>query len=272
MNDSPSSTTTADTDPAALPAPAPEPEALEAAEAEESAAAAEAVETAEAEETTEGVETAEAGEADAAADTTSTVVSGGDELSAESVVEALLFSTDAPLPANKLAQLVGVGDARDMRRHIDSLNRRYAQTGASFRIEAIAGGFQMLTLPVYASWLGKLRKARSESRLSPAALETLAIVAYKQPVLRADVEAIRGVAVGDMLVRLREMNLVRITGRAEEIGRPLLYGTTRRFLEVFGLGSIKDLPQVDELTSANVPQLKLVEPEVKDEPPAGSDD
>ena len=233
------------------------------------------MEAAEAAEATEAVETAEAAEAvgtDAAAETGSMLVSDGDELTAESVVEALLFSTDAPLPANKLAQLVGVGDARDMRRHIESLNRRYEQTGASFRIEAIANGFQMLTLPAYASWLGKLRKARSESRLSPAALETLAIVAYKQPVLRADIEAIRGVAVGDMLVRLREMNLVRIVGRAEEIGRPLLYGTTRRFLEVFGLGSIKDLPQVDELTSENVPQLKLVEPQVKDETPAGADE
>lgn len=244
MSDSPSNTTTTDADPTPLPEPdapptdatepAPEPDATEVAEP---------------------------------AVLNPTVVAGDTELTAESVVEALLFSTDAPLSANKLAQLVGVGDARDMRRHIKTLNQRYEQTGASFRIEAIANGFQMLTLPAYASWLGKLRKTRSESRLSPAALETLAIVAYKQPILRANVEAIRGVAVGDLLVRLREMNLVRIVGRAEEIGRPLLYGTTRRFLEVFGLGSIKDLPKTDELTSDRVPQLKLAEPEVKDEPP-----
>ena len=117
----------------------------------------------------------------------------------------------------------------------------------------------MLTLPVYDRWVSKLHKARAESRLSQAALETLAIVAYKQPVLRVQIEAIRGVAVGDMLVRLREMNLVRIVGRAEEIGRPLLYGTTRRFLEVFGLGSLKDLPKIDQDHPDAVPPLKVPE-------------
>jgi segregation and condensation protein B len=92
-----------------------------------------------------------------------------------------------------------------------------------------------------------------------AALETLAIVAYKQPILRADIEAIRGVAVGDMLVRLRDVNLVRIVGRAEEIGRPLLYGTTTRFLEVFGLSSLKDLPKLDADNPEAVPKLTLAE-------------
>ena len=90
-------------------------------------------------------------------------------------------------------------------------------------------------------------RAKQESRLSPAALETLAIVAYKQPVLRAEIEAVRGVTVGEVLNRLREMNLIKIVGRDEQIGRPMLYGTTRRFLEVFGLANLKDLPQVEEL-------------------------
>jgi len=117
----------------------------------------------------------------------------------------------------------------------------------------------MLTLPVYNNWVKKLQKARGETRLSGAALETLAIVAYKQPVLRADIEVVRGVAVGDMLVRLRDMNLVRIVGRAEEIGRPLLYGTTPHFLEVFGLGSLKDLPKIDPQRPDEVPALKVVE-------------
>jgi len=182
------------------------------------------------------------------------------ELTAESVVEALLFATDTPLSASKLAHLLGLGDAGDVKDHIARLNARYEQVGAAFRVEAIAEGFQMLTLPAYAPYLARLHKARAESRLSTAALETLAIIAYKQPVLRADVEAIRGVAVGDLLVRLREMNLVRIVGRAEEIGRPLLYGTTKKFLEVFGLRSLKDLPRVDELTTENVPKLALAQP------------
>ena len=169
------------------------------------------------------------------------------EVTPESIVEALLFSTDQALSAGKIAQLLGVGDARDVNRHVESLNARYDAGGSSFRIEMIARGFRMLTLPVYHPWLGKLHKTRAESRLSAAALETLAVVAYKQPALRADVEAVRGVAVGDMLVRLREMNLVRIVGRAEEVGRPLLYGTTGAFLELFGLRDLRDLPNDREL-------------------------
>jgi len=177
----------------------------------------------------------------------------------ESVVEALLLSTDEPLPAARIAQLLGIGDAGNVKRHVEILNERYAQCGASFRIEAIAKGFQLLTLPAYNHWISKLHKARADSRLSTAALETLAIVAYKQPILRADIEAIRGVAVGDMLVRLRDTNLVRIVGRAEEIGRPLLYGTTTRFLEVFGLSSLKDLPKLDADNPEAVPKLTAVE-------------
>ncbi len=105
----------------------------------------------------------------------------------------------------------------------------------------------MLTLPVYNERLSKLLQTRRETRLSQAALETLAIVAYKQPILRADVEAIRGVAAGEVLNRLCELNLVKIVGRAEEIGRPLLYGTAKKFLDVFGLGSLDDLPKDQEL-------------------------
>ncbi len=188
----------------------------------------------------------------------------GGEITAESVVESLLLATDDPLPATKIAQLLGTGDAADVKAHIEHLNERYAQTGASFRIEAIAKGYQMLTLPAYTTWIQKLHKARDDSRLSPAALETLAIVAYKQPILRADVEAIRGVAVGDMLVRLRDMGLVRIVGRAEEVGRPLLYGTTTKFLDVFGLASLKDLPKVDADQPDVVPKIKLAESSGRD--------
>jgi segregation and condensation protein B len=176
----------------------------------------------------------------------------------EAIVEALLLASDEPLPPAKLALLLGRGDVADIKEYVANLNQRYEAAGASFRIEAIAKGYQILTLPIYDRWVQKLHKARADSRLSAAALETLAIVAYKQPVLRADVEAIRGVAVGDMLVRLREMNLVRIVGRAEEIGRPLLYGTTNRFLEVFGLGSLKDLPKLDDDRAPSLPPLRVV--------------
>lgn len=182
-----------------------------------------------------------------------------EEITVESVVEAVLLSTDAPLSGSKLARIVGTGDARDVKQHIATLNERYTQMATSFRIQEIAKGYQILTLPQYNHWVQKLHKSRAESRLSPAALETLAVVAYKQPVLRAVIESIRGVAVGDMLVRLRDVNLVKIVGRAEEIGRPLLYGTTNRFLEVFGLASLKDLPPIDDTVSGTVPQLRPVE-------------
>lgn len=165
------------------------------------------------------------------------------------VVEAILFASDSTLPAAKIASILGVGDARDVRKHVAALNAEYADRQAAFRIEEIAGGFQMMTLPAYNTWLTKLLRTRQESKLSQAAMETLAIVAYKQPCTRADIEAIRGVAAGDMLNRLREANLVKIVGRAEDLGRPLLYGTTRHFLEIFGLAALEDLPQVEALSS-----------------------
>ncbi len=169
------------------------------------------------------------------------------EITPRRIVEALLFATDTPLPAAKIAQVLGVGSARDVRDHVAALNETYEAIGAAFRIEEIAGGYQMLTLPEFNVWLGRLLRARQDGKLSGAALETLAIVAYKQPVTRAEIESIRGVAAGDLLARLRDLNLVKIVGRAEDLGRPLLYGTTRRFLEVFGLGSLEDLPKVESL-------------------------
>lgn len=180
------------------------------------------------------------------------VPSGGPvvKVTTESIVEAILFATDAPLPAGKIAQIMGTGDAKSVKRHIATLNHHYGEAGRSFRIEEIAKGYQMLTVPAYNAWVSKVLRSRGETKLSAAAMETLAIIAYKQPILRADIEAIRGVAAGEVVNRLREMNLVKIVGRAEELGRPMLYGTTRRFLEVFGLSSLDDLPSMDALTPA----------------------
>ncbi len=181
-----------------------------------------------------------------------------EEVSPEAIVEALLMSSDDSLSGGKIAQILGVGTASDVKNHVEALNERYEREGASFRVELIAKGYQIMTQPTYDRWISKLFKARSDSRLSPALLETLAIVAYKQPVLRAEVEAVRGVACGEMLSRLRDVNLARIVGRAEEIGRPLLYGTTTKFLEVFGLSSLKDLPKIDDDKADSIPALKAV--------------
>jgi len=163
------------------------------------------------------------------------------------VVEAVLMAADAPITAQKIAGIMGTCTGREVKKHIEALNEQYDEWGVAFRIEQLAGGYQILTQPLYNTWLKKLLRVRAETKLTGASMETLAIVAYKQPCTRADVEAVRGVAVGDGLNRLREMNLVKIVGRAEDLGRPILYGTTRRFLEVFGLGSLDDLPQVEAL-------------------------
>jgi len=164
----------------------------------------------------------------------------------ESVVEAVLFASDEPLSEDRLADIVAI-TPKQVRENIKILNDKYQQNNNAFRIEQIAGGYQMQTLPPYSLWLKKLIRVRSDNKLTPATLETLAIIAYKQPIIRADIESIRGVAVGDIIRNLMEKGLVRITGRAEVLGRPMLYGTTKKFLEVFGLNSLKDLPKVEEL-------------------------
>ncbi len=162
-------------------------------------------------------------------------------------VEAALLTIDRPIAPARLAELLSAPDAAAINQAVAALNELYEQTGRSFRVEQVAGGWQLLTLPRFAEVLAAIHRSRQDNRLSPAALETLAIVAYKQPILRAQIESIRGVACGEVLRSLMDRHLVKIVGRAEEIGRPMLYGTTKQFLEVFGLSSIKDLPQVEEL-------------------------
>lgn len=169
-----------------------------------------------------------------------------DEPTIESVIEAMLFASDEPLTDSRLASIVET-TAKQVRRCIEALNAKYERNHNAFRIEPIAGGYQMLTMDIYNSWLKKMLRARSDSKLSPAAMETLAIIAYKQPVIRADIEAIRGVAVGEVIRSLMYKGLVKIAGRAEILGRPMLYGTTKKFLEVFGLNCLKDLPKAEEL-------------------------
>lgn len=180
----------------------------------------------------------------------------GAEVTNVQIIEAILFSSDSPLTPGKLASVLGLLSPKQVREIIDDLNAHYEKGNSSFRIEHIAGGYQMMTKPEFAPYLRQLYKVRSEGKLSTAALETLAIVAYKQPVVRAEVEAIRGVACGEMIRSLMEKGLIKIVGRAEELGRPMLYGTTKRFLQLFGLPSLNDLPNVPELV---LPREKPVE-------------
>ncbi len=176
----------------------------------------------------------------------------------EQIIEALLFSADAPLSAARLGELSGVGNVTRVRLLIADLNDKYRDARLAFRVEEIARGYQMLTLPQFRPWIAKLNRQQAQTRLSAAALEALAIVAYKQPVIRAEIEAIRGVASGEVLNRLRDLGLVKIVGRAEIVGRPLMYGTTRKFLDVFGLADLDDLPPMESLSirrpAANTPE------------------
>lgn len=161
-------------------------------------------------------------------------------------LEAVLLVADEPLNARRLAQVAGLKDGNDARKVIRKLQSLYDQDGTAFQIEELAGGFQLFTRPAFHHWLARLRRSNNELRLSPAARETLAIVAYRQPIMRADIEAIRGVQCGEILRLLMEKGLIRIAGRHDSLGRPVLYGTTKKFMQVFGLKSLRDLPQSEK--------------------------
>ena len=148
----------------------------------------------------------------------------------------------------RLAELMELPTPTPIRKAIKALNAEYAESGRSFRVEQVAGGYQLLTLPEYGEYLRNLHQREADSKLTKAALETLAIIAYKQPTLRAEIESIRGVQCGETIRSLMEKHLVKIAGRAEEPGRPILYGTTKRFLELFGLNSLNELPKPEELS------------------------
>jgi segregation and condensation protein B len=162
-------------------------------------------------------------------------------------VEAALFAADEPLTVRRLAQAAGLGDVAEVRRLVRRLQSFYEEGESAFEVEEVAGGFQLLTRPEFHPWLARLRRAGNELRLSAPARETLAIVAYRQPIARADVESIRGVQCGEVLRQLMEKGLVRIAGRDDSLGRPVLYGTTKKFLQAFGLKTLRDLPQAGEL-------------------------
>ncbi len=162
-------------------------------------------------------------------------------------VEAALLVTDAPLTLRRLTQLATLADLIEARRLVDQLNMAYDRDGSAFRIERVASGYRLLTRPQFAFWLGKVHHRQAELKLSPPALETLAIVAYRQPATRAEIESIRRVQCAEMLKQLMDRSLVRICGEENSLGRPFLYGTTRQFLELFGLRDLGDLPSADSL-------------------------
>jgi len=174
-----------------------------------------------------------------------------------STVEALILASPEPLPARKIAQVIDDLSPAKVSQAVAELNNRYAEAGISFRIREIAGGYQFYIMPEYAGYVEELFTRRRLLRLTRAALETVAIVAYRQPVSKTEIEHVRGVASDGVLHNLLDKKLVTITGRASTVGKPLQYGTTDEFLKFFGLRSLDDLPrmsEIEELLAATEPQ------------------
>ncbi|MCK4560857.1 MAG: SMC-Scp complex subunit ScpB [Calditrichia bacterium] len=190
----------------------------------------------------------------------------------KNIIEALLFASDTPITIQKLKEILEVDSVKDIREGIDDLQNHYLQTESAMTIIEVAGGFQIASREGYASYVQKLYKGRQASRLTQRALETLAIIAYKQPITKHEMENIRGVNVDGVVKTLLERNLVSIEGREKAPGNPLLYGTTKYFLEYFGLKSLESLPKLKEidellkeddkfLESLDQVALKQLEPE-----------
>ncbi|MBN1885640.1 MAG: SMC-Scp complex subunit ScpB [Candidatus Krumholzibacteriota bacterium] len=193
-------------------------------------------------------------------------------------IEALLFASDAPLPAARISAITGDTPTKDIREAIGALERWYRGSSRSFGIVEVAGGYQLTTLPEYAGIVGNLFRARRKMRLSQPALETLAIVAYKQPLSRVQIEEIRGVNCDGVISTLVERELITITGRGEGVGRPYLYSTTRKFLEYLGLKDFRDLPALEELEKEieridliPAPEAEGAAPEGEENDPADAD-
>ncbi len=166
------------------------------------------------------------------------------------IIEAILFASDVPVEVDKLMKIVdGFTDESELIEILESLNREFEKNGRTFRVIEVAGGFQLETLPQYGQFIEKLYHTRIRPKLSRPSLETLAIVAYKQPISKAEIDALRGVDSDASIRTLQNRDLIEIVGRGDSIGKPLLYGTTMEFLRYFGLKEIKDLPGADELAS-----------------------
>lgn len=178
-----------------------------------------------------------------------------DRKEAKKIIEAIFFVSDKPVSIMTLKDVLKDIEPTDIRTYIEELNSEYNASDRSFNIREIAGGFQMLTDPVYSTWISSLYK-RPPDRLTNPALETLAIIAYKQPLTRSDIEIIRGVNVDGVLHTLEERSLIRTKGRVDAPGRPILYGTTNEFLQHFGLKSLEDLPKLKEFQESDLDFVK----------------
>ena len=175
------------------------------------------------------------------------------------LIEAALFAASRPLTVEELAVLYAESSLADVRTALDQLREAYDFNQHAIELIEMAGGFQLLTRPAFAQALERAQFTARASRLTAAALETLAIIAYRQPVGRSEIEEIRGVSAGGVLRSLQERGLIEVVGRSEALGRPLLYGTTPMFLELLGLKDLADLPRAEELSIAIQPPQPLTD-------------
>ena len=163
------------------------------------------------------------------------------------IVEALIFTSDYPIPLKKLTEIASAKNSKEIEQIIDLLNEEYKENGRSFEIRKVGGGFRFYTLKEFRSYIQELFKGRKKAKLTRPSLETIAIIAYKQPVSKPEIEAIRGVNVDGVLHTLLERKLVTISGRGKGPGKPLLFSTTPGFLHYFGLNSLSELPNLKEI-------------------------
>ena len=180
-------------------------------------------------------------------------MSDGDNHYLKGIIEALLFTSEKPVILEQIKEVVEGVDTTDIRETINVLQKEYAENKRGMTIVEIAGGYQMLTNSDYAMYLKKFYHSRHKEKLSKPALETLAIVAYKQPVSRMDIELIRGVNSDGVVIHLLSKELIKLVGRKDVPGIPYLYGTTKQFLEYFGLKSLDDLPKLEDFSSLQQP-------------------
>lgn len=185
------------------------------------------------------------------------------------IVETLLFITDRPVKPARIADVVEKTDTKRVREVIMELQNEYAVRGSAVQIVEIGGGFQMSTKPEYGRWVRRLYNEKMTTKLSNAALETLAIIAYKQPITRAEMEGIRGVDVAGPLEKLIERSLVRVVGKKDTIGRPMVYGTTDEFLRLFGLNKISELPDLQVFAAKSLQEKQADLPFGEPLPPLG---
>lgn len=182
-------------------------------------------------------------------------------------LEAVLFLAREPLGSRKLSEFARLDDGTQARTLIRKLNEKFDRAQRPYRIKHVAEGFQLMTRPKFARWLRRLQEMRSTAQpLTPPALETLTVIAYRQPIVKAEIEAIRGVGCGDILRQLMERDMVRISGRSGELGRPFLYSTTKNFLRTFGLSGLDALPRADQLRGMGLPNWATPAP-IQDSPP-----